>query len=260
MTRKKLTLFALMTLMGVLSVNAQSDDYKSGIFNHVSIGASASLFDGIGFDVAAPITKYAALRAGVAFWPKISVKDNFDIDDNNPSITESVDVKAKLNVFDFKFLADLYPIKGCSFHLTAGAYIGDGKVVTATNTSMFIKDPAKYGKLGLKLGDYRITTDKNGYVTADAKVNNFKPYVGIGFGRAVSKKRLNVSCDFGVKFWGEPRLGAITKDDWGNNVYHHFKSTDLDEYDDEDLKDYLEKAEDFKVCPVVSIRLSGRIF
>lgn len=258
---KKLLLLGIIALGNIGVSNAQSEDLKLGIFDHVSVGASVGILDGIGFDLAAPVTDYAALRAGVAFWPKVSYKTDIDINDNNPLIAESVDLEAKLNRFDFKVLADVYPFKGSSFHLTAGAFFGDGKLATATNTSMFIKDPRKYGKLGLKLGDYRITTDENGYISADAKVNKVKPYVGLGFGRAVPKKhRLCVSCDFGVQFWGEPQLGAMTKDDWGNENYHRFKSTDLDEYDDEDLKDALETAEKFTVCPVLSIRISGRIF
>ena len=257
---KKLFTLALMSVTGVMGVNAQSEELEFGIFNHVAVGASVGI-DGIGFDLAAPITDYAALRAGISFWPKVSYKNDFHINDNNPTIADRVDIEGKLNIFDFKILADIYPFKSNSFHVTAGAFIGDGKVVSATNTSMFIKDPAKYGKLGLKLGDYRITTDKNGYITADAKVNGLQPYLGIGFGRTVPKKnRVAVSCDLGVKFWGTPRLGAMTKDDWGNENYHKFKSSELDEYDDEDLKDALEVAEKFTVFPVLNIRLSGRIF
>ena len=256
---KKLFMLALMSVTGVMGVNAQSEELEFGIFNHVAVGASVGI-DGIGFDLAAPITDYAALRAGISFWPKVSYKNDFHINDNNPTIADRVDIEGKLNIFDFKILADIYPFKSNSFHVTAGAFINDGKVVSATNTSMFIKDPAKYGKLGLKLGDYRITTDKNGYISADVTVNKVKPYIGLGFGRAVQKKRIGVSCDFGVQFWGEPRLGANTRDDWGNESYHKFRSTDLDEYDDEDLRDALETAEKIKVYPVLNIRLTGRIF
>ena len=52
----------------------------------------------------------------------------------------------------------------------------------------------------------------------------------------------------------------MTKDDWGDETYHKFQSSDLDEYDDPDLKDVLEIAEKLVVFPVISIRISGRIF
>ncbi len=256
---KKLLLLMAMALTGVQGISAQ-DDEPYGFFDHLGVGVSLGL-DGVGFDLAAPLTDYFALRAGVSFVPSLKYDDTFEINDNNPLIASEFKAEAKLNVFDGKLLADFYPFRGSSFHLTAGAFFGKDKFITATNTSMFIKDPSKYGKLGLKLGDYRVTTDETGHIEADVKVNALKPYVGIGFGRAVPKKsRVAVSCDLGVKFWGKPRLGAMVKDDWGNMYYHKFKSSDLDEYDDEDLKDAIDIAEKISVYPVLNIRISGRIF
>ena len=269
---KRMIPFLLIVLLSMQTVNAQRpsqrqsqknstyDNDSYGLFNHVGLGVSLGT-DGIGIDLAAPVTDYASLRAGVSFWPKLSYKTDIDLNDNNSLVEPNIDVEGKLNVFDFKLLADAYPFKGSSFHVTAGVFFGKKELVSVNNTSPVIKDPAKYGKLGVKLGDYRISTDKNGNIQADVAVNTVKPYLGIGFGRAVPKKsRVSVSCDFGVQFWGCPRLGAMTKDDWGNETYHKFKSSDLDEYDDEDLKDGLELAEKFKVFPVLNIRINGRIF
>lgn len=257
---KKLFAILLVSLLGTQGIMAQKNTQDFGCFDHLGVGVSVGL-DGIGLELATPLTDFAALRAGVAFWPKISYKTDVDINDNNSLIENNVELEGTLNIFNFKLLADVYPFKGSSFHVTAGAYFGKEEVVSVTNTTSFIKDPAKYGKLGLKLGDYRITTDKFGNIQADAKVNALKPYLGIGFGRAVPKKhRVAVACDLGVQFWGKPRLGAMTKDDWGNEYYHKFKSSDLDEYDDEDLKDALDLAEKFSVFPVLNIRISGRIF
>jgi len=257
---KKQVLMTLLALLSLQGIHAQSRYESYGLFDHLGVGVSLGT-DGIGFDLAAPITDYAALRAGVSFWPKVKYTNDIKINDNNPLIADHVDLEAKLNIFNFKLLADVYPFKGSSFHVTAGAFIGKKELASAYNTSTFIKDPSKYGRLGLKLGDYRITTDQAGNIKADATVNSFKPYVGVGLGRAVPKKsRVSVSCDFGVMFWGKPKVGAMTRDDWGNETYHQFKHTELDEYDDEDLKDALEIAEKISVFPVLNIRLSGRIF
>lgn len=258
--KKKIFLFLMAAILSWPMASAQPERVHYGVFNHLGLGFSFGT-DGLGFDVATPLTDYVGLRAGISFFPKLSYDTNIDIKDNNPLITPDVDIKATLNVFDFKVLADLYPFgKNSSFHLTGGLFMGKEDFVTATNTSMFIKDPSKYGKLGLMLGDYRITTDKDGYVKADMTVNKMKPYVGLGFGRAVPKKNVNVSCDLGVMFWGEPRLGANTIDDWGNESYHRFKYSELDEYDDDDLKDFLKNAEKITVYPVLNIRINGRIF
>lgn len=257
---KKILFLMLASLLGTQHINAQDNTAEYGIFNHLGAAVSVGT-DGIGFDVASPLTNYVAFRAGVSFWPKIKFSHNFRINDNNPLITDNVDVEAKSNIFNCKLLADIYPSKHDGFHFTIGAFVGNDDVVNATNTSMFITDPSKYGKLGLKLGDYRVTTDEKGYAHADVKVNSFKPYLGIGFGRAIPQKnRVSVACDLGVQFWGKPGLGAKTKDDWGDESYHKFKSSELDEYDDPDLKDGLEIAEKIVVFPVISIRISGRIF
>lgn len=261
---KQLLLAVAATLFGLQTAQAQTVD-QFGIFDHLGMGVSLGT-DGIGIDVAAPITDYAALRAGVSFFPKIKhvVKD-VDIDDDNGTLTPTVDIEGKLNIFDFKVLADFYPFKNSSFHLTAGAFLGNEAIVKATNTTMFIKQPEKYGKVGLVLGDYRLTTDANGYANIDFTVSKFKPYLGFGFGRAIPKNsRVSVSCDFGVQFWGAPRLAADAKHkdafDSDPLEYHKFKYTELDDNDDEDLKDALKTAEKIKVYPVLNIRISGRIF
>lgn len=260
----KLSLSALILWAMTLSVHAQGNNFpfvktfEYGYFKHFGIGASAGL-DGIGFDAAAAAGDYLGLRAGVSFMPKISYEHNFGLHDNDPDITDDVDIKAKLNVCDFKFLVDVYPSKNGSFHFTVGAFIGSDKFVKATNTSMFIKNPAKYGKIGLTLGDKRVTTDEHGYAQADLVVNSFKPYLGLGFGRAVPRKRVGVSFDFGLKFWGKPALGATVVDDWGQKSYHKFKYTELTDDDDEDLKDGLKIASKVFAFPVLTLRLSGRI-
>ena len=255
---KKLCLFILAAFAAAHDISAQ-DDFEYGLLNHLGAGVSIGT-DGIGVDVATPLTSFLALRAGISFFPKVTYEDNIKLTEKNPSIADNVDIEGKLNYFDLRLLADIYPFRRSGFHFTAGVLFGKEDLISAENTSMFITDPSKYGKLGLKLGDYRITTDRNGYAHADVKVNSVKPYLGIGFGRAVPKKRVSVSCDLGVQLWGTPQLGAMTKDDWDEESYHKFKYTELDEYDDEDLKDGLETASKIKVWPVINIRINGRIF
>lgn len=253
-------ILALGMMLMSLSVRAQ-DKIEYGIFDHLGAGLSLGT-DGIGIDVAAPLTDYVAFRTGISFMPKIKIKkNNIHIKDNDATLEDHVDVEGKLNIFDFKFLADYYPFKNSSFHLTAGAFIGSEDAAHVVNTSMFIKDPDEYGKVSLVLGDYHVTTDENGYAHLDLKVNSFKPYLGFGFGRAIPRKsRVSVSCDFGVKFWGKPRVGAMTINDWNEKVYHKFSYKDLDEDDDEDLKDALKTIEKIVVYPVLNVRISGRIF
>lgn len=67
----------------------------------------------------------------------------------------------------------------------------------------------RVGELGVHVGDYKDGTpymmkpDKDGTVSAQAKVNRFRPYLGFGYGGAVSADgKWQVSFDAGVQFWG----------------------------------------------------------
>ena len=255
---KRLFLILTVALLGWQGASAQNSS-KNGLLSHLAVGASLGT-DGLGFDVATPLSNSFAVRAGVSFFPNLKFNGTIDINDNNPAITDEVDIQATLNTFDMKVLADYYPFKHVSFHITAGAFFGNGEMLKATNTSMFIKDPAKYGKLGLMIGDYRITTDDKGYIEAEAKVNKLKPYIGIGFGRTVPKARFSVTCDFGVQLWGKAGLYAWPTNDWGDKSYHKFTYKDLDDQDDKDLRDAFDLADKVSLFPILNIRISGRIF
>ena len=250
---------ALATLCLAAPLQAQAQDEDMGLFNHLGLGLSAGT-DGIGIDLATPVTEYAGLRAGISFWPSLKVNKTVSIKDNNPLVTDHVDIQGKLNMFDVKLLADVYPFR-TPFHITAGLFYGKDEVIQVTNTSMFIKNPANYGMLGITIGQERIATDREGYIHAHAKVNQLKPYLGIGYGRAVPKNsRVAVAFDLGVKFWGEPGVYAMTINDWGDTSYHKFTYEELDERDDKAVRDAVDIITKLKVFPVLSVRITGRLF
>lgn len=255
---KKLFLLVVAALFGWQTTQAQ-EEVEYGLFNHLGVGVSLGT-DGIGFDVAAPITEWAAIRAGMSIFPSIKYDDDVNIRSNSKSFTKKdVNIEGKLNMKDFKLLFDFYPIKSSGFHLTAGAFIGSKKIINAYNTEEFLARD-EWGVSGIMIGDNRVTSDKNGNCEANIEVAGFKPYIGFGFGRAVPNSRFTVSCDFGVKFWGKPCVGAMVSDDFGNRSYKKIHYKDLNDDDDEDLRDGFKTAEKITVFPVLNIRLTGRIF
>lgn len=67
----------------------------------------------------------------------------------------------------------------------------------------------RVGELGVHVGDYKDGTpymmkpDKDGTVSARAFVNRFRPYLGFGYGGALSPDgKWQASFDAGVQFWG----------------------------------------------------------
>jgi hypothetical protein len=145
-------------------------------------------------------------------------------------------------------LLDAYPFPKIPLHATAGFYFGTDEIVKIENT-IPVKDfdPGE----GIAIGDYIVEFDRDGYGHGAIKVNKFRPYVGIGFGRSVPRKRFGVSGDLGVQFWGKPKVYEkqtgmdleVTKDDLGSESNKYY--------------DVIAK---FPVFPVLTIRLTYRIF
>ena len=270
---KKPILFCVMAILGFGQSFAQleKDDYK--YFNHLNAGISLG-FDGIGIDVAAPLTYNFAVRAGYTFMPRIKYKTSIDIEENAAFTTDEVELEGKLKMGDFHLLFDYYPFKKSSFHLTAGAYISSPTIATVKNTKPFVKD-GYWGNSGIELGTTHslaeqytmISEAETGDARMDLRVNAFKPFVGVGFGRAVSKGRVGVQFDLGVQFWGRPELHTNVK-------YFDFKEGDYvtrfeklergritnPNSDYQDLKDAAKIIEKICVYPVLKIRVNGRIF
>ena len=109
------------------------------------------------------------------------------------------------------------------------------------------------GSIIHKKGDpYRMSPDENGMVKATAKINRFKPYLGFGYGGPISKdKKTCISFDAGVMFWG------------GTPSFTTHDGTDLIN-DVEDIPgkvgSYIKLVKAFKVFPVVSLRITQRLF
>ena len=181
----------------------------------------------------------------------------------------------------FKFLVDVFPFKSTTFHATVGFYCGNGTIAnfyttdcknelsmatrynqylanqkyTITNNYTGAQEVIAFGdKLEGKIGDNGTVIRPNGEVmTGYCKVNSFRPYLGIGFGRAVPQKtRLAFACDLGVQFWGTPKLYISQTDD--NGVAYD------KEIQPEDLGSGLKTLGKLTVYPCLNFRLTGRIF
>lgn len=265
--RLKFFIFALLLTFSAGSIQAQKickkccNKHENKFFNHVAVGLSAGT-TGIGIDVAAPICPYVQVRAGVDFVPNIKINTDLDIDAPQVSgydIPNNIDVEGKVGFTNGKLLFDIYPFKKSSFHVTAGAYFGSSKIVKAYNEKEgILQDVADYNndveagvipngkKIGVELGDYLLEPDDDGNVNAHIKTASFKPYLGLGFGRAVPKKRIGFMFDLGVQFWGSPKIYCNGKQLTENNV-------------DGDGGDIIKTLSKVTVYPVVNFRLCGRI-
>lgn len=268
---KKTLLCLAAAFMVMASASAQTD---RRIFNHMSVGLNVGT-TGIGADIAMPATKFLDIEAGFSIMPKITYSteihtnlSSYNLDlTNNPKILalKEVPIQGKLKMVNGKVLINFYPMPSKTFHITAGAYFGGGDIVEVYNKEegqLSVINEANAAirvanqtypnlnqeEIGLKLGDYLLTPDASGNAKATLKTKSFRPYVGIGFGRAVPHKRIGFKFDLGAMFWGTPNVidhndVSLMKQDWDGKDGGAFRVISK-----------------FKVYPVLNFRLCGRIF
>lgn len=239
-----------LALSGVVVSDVMAQK-ELGVFNSLAVGVGVGT-TGIDVNVATPITSHFDLRGGFSIMPNFSMNTDVDVDVEaieGVNVPSTIDMEGSIKRVSGELLVNYYPFKKGAFFLTAGAYFGGGTLLKINGLSDELKElVAEAGKAGVVIGDYTIPVDENGNVSGGLKVSNFRPYVGLGFGRAVPKKRLGVMFELGVQFHGKPEVYT----DYGN------VNDLLDEVDPDDT--FSKVMDKLTVYPVMKIRLCGRIF
>ena len=255
-------------------------------FSKIAIGVELFSTTGFGLEVATPLHKNFALRGGITLFPLkrtfngLSVDlDQSTIDDidnkilSRPeikqdlenrglptslsSIDNNIEASLRLGLVNGKLLVDYYPAARVPFHLTAGAYFGDNKLVSLgaklpRQTFQILDVLANHGEnyfdTPIAEGEgYAVTPRDLRNPDIAIKTNAVKPYFGLGFGRAVPKNRVGVQFDMGAYFHGTPKLTSSNA-----NIQKM-----IDAEMDSGVTDILEK---LKFWPVMSLRISCRLF
>ncbi|MDD5862540.1 MAG: hypothetical protein PUD15_08330 [Prevotella sp.] len=269
------------TATSATAQDSPAEESDNNLFNHLAVGLNMGT-PGIGIDLSAPITPYAAIRAGFNFFPKFKYHDDFYLSDtyideynkfrrlhpeeNLPDPTWSdgdVAYEASAHNTTGHVLFDFYPGKKCTFHFTVGAYFGPSYVVKLKNTkeglfkgvsvyNQYAENHSAegYQKIGVWFDDtYFLEPDADGNVNGNIKVSGFRPYLGIGVGRAVPRHRMGFQCDLGVQFWGKPK------------VYCQGQEISKTEGNDHETDDggFVKTVKKITVYPTLNFRLVGRI-
>ena len=264
----KKQIISCMALLMSLGVSAQNE---TGVADHLGVGVGVGT-TGITLDLSTMFTDYVGLRVGADIFPNLKLNTELDLGFDeasrtayqnffNSTLPSEIDVQGKTMLTAGHLLVDIHPFKS-SFRVTVGAYVGGKDVVSVYNKQDGqLKDITDFNnrvengefqavgasKIGLELGDYFLEPDKDGNVDARIRVNGFRPYVGLGFGRAVPKKRLACQFDLGVQFWGSPEI--YLRD-------HKLSENDLDG----DAGGIIKVVSNASVYPSLTVRLVGRIF
>lgn len=260
---KKLMMMAVLLLAGVGSVMAQSD-YKRGIFNHVGLNVGAGT-EGISVGVAAPVTNFLEVEAGVNIMPSFKLSGDLDVDVKPiPGVSTPTDatihVDGDFSRTTFNVKANLYPFGGGSkFFIAAGLSIGGEKIAEVTGSCDDLREfsqnlPTQELKDQLRqaatanLGGYNLELDENYNLQGDIRCKNVRPYLGLGFGRLVPKNRIGMRFELGCQFMGKLK------------VYQNGNEIDINKALEDAGEDDLSKfVKDLKVYPVLKLSFTGRI-
>lgn len=248
---KKLILVCMVAIFTTNSVLAQKSENFYGLGNRIGIGVGVGT-EGIGIDAATCLTKYVSARVGVNFFPGIKFDTDVDVTvdgQNLGNYPTTVEAEASLarTTIDVKF--DCYPFpNSSSFFVTAGFSAGGSKLIKISAHSDEIAELIDRGNdAGIDIGDYRIPFDEDGNARGYAKVNGFRPYLGLGFGRLVPKNRIGCRFELGVQFHGKPKIYADGIGDLEKII---------DQETDDDISDLIDK---LTIYPVLKFSIRGRI-
>ena len=184
-----------------------------GLFNHLGIGVSGGIMDGLTANVGLPIGGHLAIRGGYNFLSSVySYKTNlnlgtWDLDDDTKLDLSNIPVKADITM-QYYGMIDIYFSKKGAFHITAGLFGGNGEILHGTADLTGVKQLSKedYAKTSFSYkdsgedGHISVSTDPQGFLHAGLRANkNLMPYFGFGWGRICNlKNRLSLSLDLGL--------------------------------------------------------------
>ena len=266
---KKLFIVCGLALLGLQNVFAQDED--TWVPKQLGIGVGVGT-TGISVDLSTTVNRWFGVRAGVDIIPKIKVNTDLDLGFKDEAsylsavgynLPENIDVQGQLSSTTFHFLIDFYPFKNSSFHATTGFYTGGKEFISVYNKQDgILQDVYNWNaanpndRFGVELGDYFIAPGKDGNMKASIEVSSFRPYLGIGFGRAVPRKsRIGFQSDFGVQFWGTPKVYTTALDSSGKSTKQQLTEDNVGG----DGGDVIKIISKISVYPTLNFRLVGRI-
>ena len=265
---KKLMMVAVILLTSVGSVMAQNE-YKRGLFNHVGLNVGAGT-EGISVGLAAPVTGFFEVEAGVNVMPSFKLSGDLDVDVNTSSLPQvpnvqypheaTIHAEGSFDRTTFNVKANLYPFGGgTKFFIAAGLSIGGEKIAEVTGSCDDLRDfsqklPTQELKdqfrqaVSANLAGYNLQFDENYNVQGDIRCKKVRPSLGLGFGRLVPKNRLGMRLELGCQFMDKLK------------VYQNDTEIDinkaLEDAGDDDLSKFVK---DLKIYPVVKFSFTGRI-
>ena len=242
-------LLLVASMIFALSGNAQAQ-----FFDHLGANVQVGT-NGITIEAVSNITQFVNIRAGVDFIPGIKFNADADFEfydhfGNTGNYEGTMDLQGNLGRTQGHVIFNVYPVPKVPFYVAVGAYFGGNKLVKISGHSDEIKEQYDtWGDQmsgGVIIGNYNVPVNENGDAKGGIKVNGFRPYLGIGWGRTLPNKLVNFGIELGVQIQGKPK------------VYTDYGQLDTSEIEDDNT--YQKIINNLKVYPVLSFRLGFKAF
>ncbi|MCM1521924.1 MAG: hypothetical protein NC039_04655 [Muribaculaceae bacterium] len=243
----KKILIMLCAAVGLFVASSQTSAQGLGIGNHLGLDLGVGT-TGISVEASTPITQFVQARLGVSIMPGINFHVDSEVEFDTPMGTQysDLDLDGSLKRVQGSLIFNVYPL-GNRFPLfiAVGGYLGGKDVVGIKGYA-----PEAAGMNGfVEVGDYQLPLDATGHAKGALRVNNFRPYIGIGTGRPCPLGRVNFMWELGVQFQKKPYL------------YDDINKEKIDIASVMGEDDTFQKIMDkLTVYPVLKFTLSGRLF
>lgn len=296
---KKIIAFVATLAVSMAAFSAyaqQAPEQENVLFKHVSVGVGVGILDGL--QVQAATTILPNLQARILytdFFPYIGIANGIlknkagiginpfeynitgiNYHENSPKVNiDEVNLQGKAHQRNISLLADFFPFKKSSFHITGGIMVslsrsllsGKGTMKNTKNDEP-VMSKENFGSLEF----FGVTTDYDGNLLIDVqyKANVVKPYLGIGFGRPCSTQhRVGVNFDMGVAYTGGIHAYSYNYSE-GAPQKVELNEAWVNAPGNEDLKDnigdagqylqYITKVNNFPIMPYLRFTVNVAIF
>ncbi len=141
------------------------------------------------------------VEAGILAVPNVALRLGYSgYSYSHTQTSKDVTYDGKLKLSSVSALADVYPSKSGTFHLTAGL-VFNSNTITATGKPNITNGAQTYTLNGMTFNASDVGT-----LDGRASFSKTAPYLGLGFGKPSGSSPVQFLFDIGVVFQGKPRL------------------------------------------------------
>ena len=205
-------LFLVFCMLLTQPLSAQEE---ASPFKHVSVATGITTL-GFNLEVATPLSAHFFIKGGFNTYSYSTQTHRFNLDDPYGALQKAFgqhvayEMKAKMNNVHGSLVLDYYPFKGGILYISGGFYFGktkltsNGIIVNRDGTPAQLQPPYDWPELEFNGQKIDIT---NGRLDATLTLGNtLKPYIGLGLGRAIPKRRFGLKFELGLLYAGEYSL------------------------------------------------------